>query len=290
MKKRIKALVSMLAAAVVFTLLPGGITLTVKAAEPTTYAVQYLAGDINQWRFITGSTFDATQAHMGADILPSLLKDGDSVVVYNGADKPTKELDLGTAKLNNLTVYQNATAIVRTGGIKDCYVLAGSYCAINGDVTNAYLYDNTTCTFNNNVLDMTLYTTDQAHSNISCAGTVGRFCIYSTTNDKKQNEFFNIIDGALSLKDGTTYIPYDKYSATPTAEYTQAMENVSAPAESAPNASESTPAPAGNASADSAADEYDSVPKTGDSNAYFWLFCASAVCFAGSYILRKKAN
>lgn len=286
MKKRIKALVSMLAAAVVFTLLPGGNTLTVKAAEPTTYAVQYLAGDINQWRFITGSTFDATQAHMGADILPSLLKDGDSVVVYNGADKPAKELDLGTAKLNNLTVYQNATAVVYTGGVKDCYVLAGSYCAINGDVTNAYLYDNATCTFNNNVLDMTLYITNQAHSNISCAGTVGRFCIYSTTNDKKQNEFFNIIDGALSLKDGTTYIPSDKYSATPTAEYTQAMTNASAPA-----APESTPAPSANASTGSSSDsEYDSVPKTGDSNVYLWLLCASAVCFAGSHLLRKKAR
>lgn len=285
MKKRIKALVSLLAAVAVFALLPGGNALTVRAAEPTTYAVQYLAGDINQWRFITGSTFDATQAHMGADILPSLLKDGDSVVVYNGTDKPTKDLDLGTAKLSNLTVYQNATAVVFTGGITDCYVLAGSSCAINGDVTNAYLYDNTTCTFNNNVLDMTLYVTDQAHSNISCAGTVGRFCIYSTTYDKKMNEFFNIIDGALSLKDGTTYIPSGKYSATPTDEYTQAMTNASTPA-----APESTPAPSTGTPTVNAADEYDSVPKTGDSNAYLWLFCVSAVCFAGSYFLRKKAN
>lgn len=289
MKKRIRALVSMLTAAAVLALLPGSCTLPVRAAEPTTYAVQYMAGDINQWRFITGSTFDATQAHMGADVLPSILKDGDSVVVYNGADKPTKELNLGTAKLGNLTVYQNATAIVYTGGVTDCYILAGAYCAVNGDVTNAYLYDNTTCTFNNNVLDMTLYVSDQAHSNITCGGTVGRFCIYSTTADKKLNEFFNIVDGAMSLKDGTTYIPSGKYSGTPTEEYTQAMTNASAPAapESTQTPAAGTTTPATGGSSDS---EYDSVPKTGDSSVYLWLLCASAACFAGSLLLRRKEN
>lgn len=289
MKKRIRALVSMLATAAVLALLPGSSTLPVKAAEPTTYAVQYMGGDINQWRFITGSTFDATQAHMGADVLPSILKDGDSVVVYNGEDKPAKELNLGTAKLGSLTVYQNTTAIVYTGGVTDCYILAGSYCAVNGDVTNAYLYDNTTCTFNNNVLDMTLYVTDQAHSNITCGGTVGRFCIYSTTADKKLNEFFNIVDGAMNLKDGTTYIPSDKYSGTPTEEYTQTMSGSSAPAAS--ESTQTTAAGTTTTTASSSSDsEYDSVPKTGDSNAYLWLLCASAACLAGSCTLRRKAK
>lgn len=292
MKKRSKVFASLLAAAAL--LLSAGNTLTVKAAEPTTYAVQYIAGEINQWRFVSGSTFDATQSHMGIEALPSLLKDGDSVVVYNGADKPAKELDLGSAKLGNLTVYQGATAIVRTGGIKDCYVLAGSYCAINGDVTNAYLYDNATCTFNNNVLDMTLYITDQPHSNITCAGTVGRFYVFSTTTDKSTNVFYNIIDGALKMENGTFQIPSDKYSPTPTDEYTKAMESASdpvTPTESAPAENAPTENPAENTPAENApADEYDHVPKTGDSTLHLWLFCASAVCLAGSLLLRKEEH
>lgn len=286
MKKRIKALVSTLAAAVVLTLLPGSGAITAQASEPTTYSVQYLGGEINQWCYVAGSTFDTTQSYMSANSLPSVLKDGDLVVVYNGEDKPNAELNLGTAKLSNLTVYQNATAVIITGGVTDCYVLSGSYCAINGDVTNAYLYDSTTCTFNDDVLDMTLYVKDQNSSSLSCAGTVGRFCVYSLSSDKTLNEFFNIIDGALLVKDGIFYIPYDKYSATPTDEYTQAMAGASA----SDSASESTAASDTGTSESSSSDEYDSVPKTGDSNAYLWLFCVSAVCFTGSFILRKKAE
>lgn len=286
MKKRSKVFASLLAAAALW--LSVGNTLTVRAEEPVTYAVQYVGGEINQWRFLPGSTFDLTQAHMGADLLPTLLKDGDLVVVYNGEDKPTKTLDLGSAKLGNLTVYQGATAVVRTGGVKDCYVLAGSYCAVNGDVTNAYLYDNTTCTFNDNVLDMTLYITDQPHSNITCGGTVGRFYVFSTTADKSTNVFYNIIDGALKMENGTFQIPSEKYSPTPTDEYTKAMESASDPAAPTENAPAETPAE--NPPAAAPADEYDQVPKTGDNTLYLWLFCASAVCLAGSLLLRKEKH
>ncbi|MCI8434033.1 MAG: hypothetical protein HFH83_12740 [Lachnospiraceae bacterium] len=286
MKRRSKVFASLLAAAAL--LLSAGNTLTVKAEEPVTYSVQYLGGEINQWRFLTGSTFDTTQAHMGADLLPTLLKDGDLVVVYNGEDKPQKTLDLGSAKLGNLTVYQGATAIVTTGGVKDCYILADTYCAVNGDVTNAYLYDNATCTFNDNVLDMTLYINDKPHSNITCGGTVGRFYVYSLSADKSTNVFYDIAAGAMKMENGTFQIPYDKYSPTPSEDYTNAMESASNPVPPA----EDTPAetPAESTPAQTPADEYDHVPKTGDSTLYLWLFCASAACLTGGLLLRNQKH
>lgn len=281
MKKGMKVIAFMLAAAVLL-LVPDSSVLSVKAEEPTTYAVQYIGGEIRQWRFLPGSTFDETQAHMGAVILPSLLKDGDSVVIYNGADGAGPELDLGTVKLGNLTVYQNATAIVYTGGVKDCYVLAGSYCAINGEVTNAHIYDSATCTFNNNVLDLTLYAAGDLHSSLSCAGTVGRFCIRSTVDDSVQKVFYSITQGAFWIDKGSLQIPYEKYSDEPSEEYTKAMENASNPVVPAENP------PAESAPSAPPADEYDHVPKTGDSAPHLWLFCASAVCLAGSLILRRS--
>ena len=274
MKKRIKALVSMLTAIAVLVLLPSGNTLPVRAAEPTTYSVQFMGGTINQWRFVYGSTFDTAQAHMGAVILPTLLKDGDNVVVYNGTDAPTKELDLGTVKLNSLTVHQNATAIIFTGGVTDCYVLAGSYCAINGDVTNAYIYDNATCTFNNNVLEMNLYYSNNSPTaNLSCNGTVGHFYVGSITGSKFY-EYYSVSQGALLLKNGNAQVPADKYSLEPTAEYLALKQGASVP--------ENT--------ANTGSSEYDDVPKTGDYSGYLFLFFVSAACFTGSFILRKKSR
>ena len=49
-------------------------------------------------------------------------------------------------------------------------------------------------------------------------------------------------------------------------------------------------APAAPAAPSSDADEYDSVPKTGDSALYLWLFGLSAVLLAGSLALRKSGN
>ncbi len=276
MKKKLKALVSLLAAAAVLALLPGGNTLTAKAEEAKTYSVRFVGGDINDWRYVAGSTFEDTAYHREIYYLNQELKAGDAVVVYASDTTPNKELQLADVKLGNLTIHQNATAAVVTGGVTDCYVLAGAVAAVNGDVRNAYLYDTTTCSFNNNVLDMILNIGDEPHSNISCAGTVGHFRTVSSTGARTY-EFFDIAQNAMRMVNGTYQIT--QYSPTPSDSYLQAMNGTSD--------TTATPAPSSTATAASS-DEYDKVPKTGEHSMVIWFVCAAVVLFAGSYVLYRK--
>ena len=214
------------------------------------------------------------------------LKDGDQIVVYAGDDVPNnKEVDLSGFSLSNLTVHQNARVVIFTGGIKDCYILAGAYTAINGDVTNAHLYDNTTCTFNNNVLDMVLHIDSEPHSNISCAGTVGMFRILNKA-DQTNGLYYDIPKNTMKLENGT--IQFSTWSPEPTDTYLQARAAADGTA-TAGTASTDNSAP----SAATSSDEYDKVPKTGEGNIIFWLISltgAAAVLFAGSCMLYRKTK
>lgn len=281
MKKKFKTLVSLLAAAVVLALLPGSNTLTAKAEETKTYSVKFIGGSTNDWRYVPGNTYDDNAYQREIYYLNQELKAGDAVVVYAGDTDPTKALKLADVRLGNLTIHQNATAIVFTGGVTDCYVLAGAYTAVNGDVRNAYLYDTTTCTFNNNVLDMVLNIEDAPHSDISCAGTVGHFRTVSSAGGNT-HEFFDITQGAMKMVSGTYQIT--QYSPTPSDAYLEAMNSTTA--------TEDTPAQASSpdTSDTPSSSEYDEVPKTGGQSMVIWLVCAAAVLFAGSYVLYRKSE
>lgn len=275
MKKRIKSLVFTLAAIALLALLPGSNALTVKADGPETYSVAYVAYN-QEWRYQPGSVFDAPKGHGPLDELLLKLKDGDSVVVYM-CDNPLKELDLGSVKLESLTIHQGVTAVVRTGGIKDCYVLAGAFTAVNGDVTTAHIYDVTTCTFNNNVLDMYLYLSRDPKSNISCNGTVGYFNASYADNGDYFAAFYDIQAKQTIFEDGHFNVPDWAYGPGPSEAYTKAKAEASAGTAQKPSTDNKKPS-----------DEYDKVPKTGDSNPVFWMLLASAVCLGGSFLLRKE--
>lgn len=278
MKKRFKALVSLLAAAAVLALLPGSNILTVKAEEAKTYSVKYIGGEVNDWRYVPGSTFDDNAYNREIYCLNLELKAGDSVVVYPGDTAPNKELRLADVRLGNLTIYQNVAAVVFTGGVADCYVLAGAVTAVNGDVRNAYLYDTTTCTFNDNVLDMVLNITDEPHSDISCAGTVGHFRTVSSTGARTY-EFYDIPKNVMRMIGGTYQIA--QYSPTPSDAYLAAMNGTS----------DTTAAPASSTTTSStSSDEYDKVPKTGAPSMVIWFVGAAVVLFAGSYVLYRKSE
>lgn len=285
MHKKMKLLVSMLAAAAMLVLLPGGNAMTAHAEEAKTYSIKYIGGDINDWRYVPGSTFEDGASHRNLYYLLTYdLKDDDLIVIYPGDEVPSgKLLDLSGFRLSNLTIYQNANVVVFTGGIKECYVLAGAYTAINGDVTNAHLYETTTCTFNNNVLDMTLHLqTNDSHSSITCAGTVGMFQVLEDNTSHSRGIFYDIPNNTMKYLDGT--IQFSNWSPEPTEAYLQAKAAASGTAAAAP---EATPAPAGDSS------EYDEVPKTGESSQAIWLIGllgAAAILFAGSYRLYKKTN
>lgn len=282
MKKKGKTLVSTLMAVLLLALLPGSSLLTAHAAEAKTYSVKFIGGSINDWRYVEGSTFDDNAYQRELYCLNLELKEGDAVVVYPG-DPNAQELHLADVVLGNLTVAQNATATIFTGGVKDCYVLAGACTAINGNVTNAFLYDAVICNFNNNVLDMTLYYSDTRSSNISCAGTVGHFRS-ETYAGVTNTECFDIPTNCMQITDGS----YQILRSSPTAsEAYLAAKNGStaAPAEAPAQSTDTVQTPTADA------DEYDEVPKTGDFNAVVPLVCAAVLFFAGScYLYRKPEN
>lgn len=279
MKKKLKALVSLLTAAAVLALLPGGNALTAKAEEAKTYSVKYIGETVNEWRYVEGSTFDDNAYNREIYCLNLELKDGDAVVVYPGDVEPNEELHLADVTLGNLTIFQNAHAVVFTGGVTNCYVLAGAYAAINGDVRNAYLYDTTTCTFNNNVLDMVLNIEDEPHSNISCAGTVGHFRTDSSTGARTY-EFYDIPKNIMRMDAGTYQIAQS--SPTPSDAYLAAMNGTTSNTTAA--------APSSSSSSTSSSNEYDEVPKTGEHSMVIWFVCAATVLFAGSYVLYRKSE
>lgn len=288
MCKKMKFFVSVLAAAAMLVLLPGSNVMTACAEEPQTYSLKYFGGETNAWRYVSGSTFEDGMTHRNLYYLTlDQLKDGDHIVIYAGDTGPNMELDLSNYKLGSLTVYQNATVIVHTGGVKDAYVLAGAYTAINGDVTNAHLYDNTTCNFNNNVLDMVLHVSGDYHSNIACLGTVGMFQIMDDSTGDSKGIYYDIPDSTMKFVDGTIQFP--NWSPEPTDAYLQAK----AAAGGTAAAPEATPAPSTPAPADNTSSEYDKVPKTGEDNLAFWLIGltgAAVLLFAGSCSLYKKAK
>lgn len=282
MHKKMKLFVSMLAAAAMLVLLPGGNAMTAHAEEAKTYSIKYIGGDINDWRYVSGNTFEDGMYHRELYYLKlDELKDGDHIVIYAGDTAANMELDLSGYKLGSLTVYQNATAAVFTGGVKDCYVLAGAVAAINGDVTNAHLYDSVTCNFNNNVQDMVLHISDNPQSTIACAGTVGMFQVLDDSKNDTKGIFYSIPNNTMRFYGGGIQFP--NWSYEPTEEYLQAK----AAASETTAAPEATPAPAGDSS------EYDKVPKTGESSQSVWLISlvgAAAILLAGSYRLYKKTN
>lgn len=293
MHKKIKLLVSLLAAAAMLVLLPGGNAMTAHAAEAKTYSIKYIGGTINDWRYVPGNTFEDGMSHRELYYLKTEdLKDGDLIVIYPGDDIPSgKELDLSEFRLSNLTVHQNARIVVKTNGIKDCYVLAGAFAAINGDVTNAHLYDNTTCTFNNNVLDLVLHINGDPSSNISCAGTVGKFLILDNT-DQTKGLYYDIPANTMKCENGKLK-PFPS-SPDPTEAYlkAKAAADASAASETSAGTSAGSSAPTTPAPGPSP-DEYDRVPRTGDSSQTGWvigLIGIAAVLFAGSYGLYKKTN
>ncbi len=277
--KKLRALVTMLAAVAFLALLPNGGALTAQAEEPTTYSVKYVGGDVNDWRFVKGSSFDTIENPRELYYLRERLKDGDLLVIYSGDNDTVKELDLGDVQLSNLTIHNNALVAVMTGGIQDCYVLAGAAASVHGDVINAYLYDKVVCSFQNNVLEMVLYFDEQFSSSLSVAGTVGHFHLEDPKRGNIYLEMYDIPAKTFAMKDGANQTPYDLVSLTPTEDYEKAL------AEAAGASPDREPA-----SSSDDSDEYDEVPKTGDSGVWIWLLCASIVCFGASLILRRPAG
>lgn len=241
-------------------------TITVAAAEPTTYIVKYDAAK-EGFVYQVGSTWDEDGIQYREMYYMTLeIKDGDLLVVESleGDVIPTIELDVS---LSNLTLLPNSKCTVNAKSITDCYLLSGAVGVINCDVTNAYLYDFSVGNFNANCDNVEVTYTDASTVSAAVIGKCNSFYAHDAVST--MHHVYNFTEPMLFINGDLETAP-TAYSTTPSA---------SAPA--APVAPATPSAPNAN--------EYDDVPKTGESDVFLWAFGIAAICFAGSYSLKKRA-
>ncbi len=273
--KRLKALVTTLAAVALLATLPQGNTLKAEAAEAKNYAVKYCPDEGNgEWRYQEGSTFDDSASDRELYYLLQDLKDGDKVAVYNETST-APALNLGNVKLGDLTICRTAMTVVYTGGIFECHILAGSVCSVNGDIDYAYVYDVATVTFPGNITELIATAQDEAfNSNIGCNGKVWHLNAYSINAPKTFYNLYNFSKNKLVIEDGSLKTEYYYYDKTTAASPAQAQAS-----------STTSTAPATGSSG-----EYDDVPKTGENTLVFWFLATAVICLTGSLVLNRKTK
>ena len=234
--------------------------LTVNAAEPTTYVVKYDA-TTDDWYYQVGNKWDKHAQLRSMYYMTLEMKDGDNVVVDALEGSPVLELAF---HLGSLTLLPNSSCTVKVNSIKDCYIGSGAFGNIECDVTNGYMYDFSVCNFYKNCDNLKINYTDPETVSVNVVGTCKDFYMFDTAKNKVKYQLYNF-KAPLCVGEGELLNNANEYTTTPSAATTR-------PA--APTTS---------------ADEYDDVPKTGESNAYLLAFGLAAVCFFGSYSLKKRA-
>ncbi len=260
-----KKLFSLFAAALFAVMSLNLSTLTVSAEEPVTYYVKYNP-EIEDWWYQISSTWDNNLNGMNMYFMHEALKDGDHVIVEGTSGEQELHLD---ANLGSLTIISNAKCSVFADGIQDCYILSGAASNIHGNVTNGYLYDFSVCNFYNDCTNLDISYTDLPTIAVNVVGKCNNFKVHSEDNSTIKYQLYNFTK-ALSFNDCQLENNANEYSTTPT------------PSSTAPVVTTTPAAP-------STSDEYDDVPKTGESGTYLLAFGIAAICFAGSFVLRKKA-
>lgn len=262
--------------ALMLAAVPNANVLTASAEESTTYYVKYQE---EKWCYQVGSTWDDSAVNpRDVYYMAETLKDGDTVIV--GSGDSNKQLVIN-AHLYNLTINNDGGSFAMvsvTGGIDNCFFLTGSHGSVTGNVLNAHVYNTATANFNNNVTNLYSYNdVDGTGPTIGVSGTVSYYMSEDTTqaNPPYGINFaantFSLVEGALK---------------TPEYNYTRAADGpiaANAPTTNTPTASQP-------ASTSSSANEYDKVPKTGDTSSVMWLSLITISCFSASLLLKKAGN
>lgn len=277
--KRLKKFVALFTLAAVCLTVPGMGKITAKAAEPTTYVLNY-STDNSEWRFKQASSWSEQVQERELYYMLQDIKDGDYIVIDNSEDCNPLNLNV-PVRLGNLTVKSSVqTPVVYAKGYDSVYVLDGTTAAVNGDVSHAYVYGSARANFNNNVdtlemIGMDNDSSNNLHAYIGCLGTVKHLIAKDNRDQLVFYEAYNFASGKLVIEDGSLKTEDQYYSKTaPAAESTPAATQPAAPA-AQPAASSSS--------------AYDDVPKTGESSMVIWLLGAAVVCLAGGYTLRRKS-
>lgn len=259
--KKLKRIASLLLVVAACVLLPGVNSLTASADTPNTFYIKFVPS-LNEWRYQVSPTWDDNKVSCGIAALEYEIKDGDVAIVEHTDAYPALHIP---AHLSNLTIAMDAFCVVSAEAIDSCYILRGGTAAVTGDVKTAYVYDNGVCTFNSNVGTLYVINDPAQQKNllqgtVTAGGTVDHL-IGIDGNALVHYDLYNFQAGKLVVEKGDVKTDKAFYSTT-------------------------APANTGTSSS-SSADEYDDVPKTGESNVVVWLLAASALCLLGRYSLKK---
>lgn len=266
--KKVKGLVLFLLTVCVLTVMPMALKMDVNAET-------YTINDVNgETRFQTGYPWDANDSSREMYYLRQQIKDGDSIVVAETDARIEEHFEV---RLANLTVDKATNCAVGADYIEECYVLGKSYCAINGTVNKAYVYDYATVTFNGDVNYLQAVGVNyEVRAVITSNARVYNFV--SVEHGEESKHGYDFASGKFYLAEDKIKTKSEFYSTTPTASSLAALGAAPAPA-----------TPAASANNNTAANDYDEVPKTGDTtNAFGWLIVAAA--FGSVAIFARKRS
>lgn len=305
--KRLKTLVSLLAAAAMLLLMPNTDLPQVSAAEPVTYSLKYVEAN-NEWRYHVGPWDDNNSGHRELYYLKESIKDGDVIVVEGGDQGLTLELPVN---LSSITFNHSHLAVITAKSVENVYVLRDSVAAINGDVKNAHVYDNAVVNFNNNVTNLYITKEICGQQTIAVVGTVD----YVKTSDAEKiyNEMYNFQANSFRQEEGILKTDASKYSMVPVptapivpgapaatlpvvpVDPTVTLPVVPTvpvdPTVTVPVVPTAPVTPVAPVVPVTPADSlYDDVPKTGEPLALPGLLVMGAgICFGGAYLLKRKS-
>lgn len=282
--KQLKKLLPLSALAFMLTFLSNANVLTVSADEPRTYCLMFSEED-NNWRYQVRSQWDFDETSTPIYYLDENLKNGDIVVVNDGSNTVPVKIKV---HLSNLTFTNTSGTIAMVsvaGGVDNCFVNKDAIGSITATVTNAYVYGDALANFNNNVGNLYSYELDAPDGEsvgptIGVIGTVSYFESHDADGSRgyygtnfKANTFF-MEEGVLQTEE---------------EDYTQDISGGPVTAAAQPASTSQSTTPAASKSSTSS-DEYDKVPKTGESSSALWLCMAAAMCLSGSLFLKRSTN
>lgn len=274
--KRLKKFVSMLTAVALCALLPGATAITASADTPVTYYVKYVSAE-EGWHFQTGGWSDS-EYNRDLYYMFEEIKDGDIVVVDSNGSGEFAKLDF-SKHISNLTVVKDSHAVVSAPSIDLFFGHGGSSTAVTGVINNAYMYDSAGLTFHSDIHNLEIIDTrgQQTGTINTSAGSVGHVTC-KTESGYIYFELYNVAAGKLNIEYGTLKTDPAYYSTTPDASQTTVTP---APAETSSDNTAATQ------QSSASADEYDAVPKTGESNTILLLTGIAVLCLMGRRALKK---
>lgn len=290
--KRIKKFTALFAVAVLCLATLGADKLTASAAS-TTYVIGYSERE-SSWRYQEGSTWDVNNNGREFYYLEQYIKDGDKVVIATMAsDAVTVNIP---AKLSNLTVTGDGTAIVTAKGYDEVFLLSGTTTSVAGPATHVYMYDDCAATIVGDAKVIEIIGTGNGLS--SSVNTKAKVdYLYGHDGSTAYYLYSNFTNGTCEVEDGLvktaatnyTVVEYNKQLTQSTAASTVANAIAGTATTDTAAAATTTTSSASTSSASSASSsEYDAVPKTGDSLTVPALLAIAFVCFAGGMALRRK--